>query len=523
MIYQVFVAEDETRVREGIRNNLDQSGRYQLCGEAADGEMALPAILELKPDILITDIRMPFMDGLALAGAVKRASPRTKILIISGHDEFAYAKQAISIGVDEYLLKPIRATTLLEALDKAADQLEQERTVLAARDPDRERQKELILRDAFLDEVLTGALSAAQVLERAEAFGISFPAKQYLAAEMELSYEQALPEAALSLRGVVDSLLQSREDVLWCLRGRDRIVVVTKGDGRENLDQGVYEVLLLLRDELSRLLGIGSVSGIGTVAERIGEISTSYLDAHTLLRRFPALPKGTIVNTDDLDHSSLFQLAVGEEPMGRKLLHATSQDIEGLLDQICGSQDDVGSLLYVYYRITDLVVTATRIVGESGKDAAEVFPGLSGASAILRKSDMEEIRSFAGDIIRRFIDFKEKAAGSLRYGQVIARAKNHIYENYHDSGISLNTVAAHIGFSPNHFSTIFSQNTGETFIGFLTRVRMEQARKLLLTTDCSTAEVAFRTGYNDSNYFRYLFKKHYGHSPRELRSLHEEV
>jgi two-component system response regulator YesN len=523
MIYQVFVAEDETRVREGIRNHLDQSGRYQLCGEAADGEIALPAILEIKPDILITDIKMPFMDGLALAGAVKRASPRTKILIISGHDEFAYAKQAISIGVDEYLLKPIRATTMLEALDKVACQLEEERTVLAAQDPDRERQKELILRDAFLDEVLTGALSVAQVLERAEQFGISIPAKQYLVAEMELNYQQALPEAALSLRSVVDCLLRDREDVLWCLRGRDRIVVVAKGEGKEKLEQTVYEVLMLLRDELSRLLGIASVSGIGTVADRMGEISTSYLDAYHLLRRFPALPKGTIVNTGDLDHGSLVQLAGGDEPMGRKLLHATAQDVESLVDQICGSQNDVGSLLYVYYRITDLVVTATRIVSESGKDAAEVFPALSQASAVLRKSDMEEIRAFTGDIIRRFIAFRDKSAGGLRYGQVIAQAKNHIYENFHDSGISLHTVATHIGFSPNHFSTIFSQNTGETFIGFLTRVRMEQAHKMLLTTDLSTSEIAFRTGYNDTNYFRYLFKKHYGYSPRELRSLHQDL
>jgi len=521
MIYQVFVAEDETRVREGIRNHLDQSGRYQLCGEAADGEIALPAILELKPDILITDIKMPFMDGLALAGAVKRASPRTKMVIISGHDEFDYARQAISIGVDEYLLKPIRATTLLEALDKVADQLEEERRVLAAQDPDQERQKELILRDAFLDEVLVGALSVPQVLERAEQFGLSFPARQYLVAEMELDYQQAKPEAALSVRNVVDRLLQNREDVLWCLRGGDRIVVVAKGEGKEKLEQTVYEVLMLLRDELSRLLGIGSVSGIGTIVDRIGEIPASYLEAYQLLRRLPALPRGAIVNVDDLDDSSLVQLAGTDEPMGRKLLHVTEQDVDSLVDQICGSKNDVGSLLYVYYRITDLVVTASRIVNEAGKDAAKVFPGLSGASAILRKSDVEELRAFAKDIILRFIAFRDKAAGGLHYGQVIAQAKNYIYENYHDSGISLNTVAAYIGFSPNHFSTVFSQHTGETFIGFLTRVRMEQAHKMLLTTDLSTSEIAFRTGYNDTNYFRYLFKKHYGYSPRELRNLHQ--
>ncbi|MEL7603932.1 MAG: AraC family transcriptional regulator, partial [Bacillota bacterium] len=107
----------------------------------------------------------------------------------------------------------------------------------------------------------------------------------------------------------------------------------------------------------------------------------------------------------------------------------------------------------------------------------------------------------------------------VKYGDVIARAKAYIYENYGDSLLSLNTVAAYTGFSPNHFSSIFSQNTGETFIGFLTRVRMEQAKKLLLETEMRSAEVAFQVGYNDVNYFRFLFKKHTGMSARDLRSI----
>ena len=105
---KVFLAEDETLIREGLRDNIpwEQYG-YRFVGEAADGEMALPLIRKTKPDVLITDIKMPFMDGLSLSRIVREELPRTKIIIISGYDDFEYAREAISIGVDQYLLKPV--------------------------------------------------------------------------------------------------------------------------------------------------------------------------------------------------------------------------------------------------------------------------------------------------------------------------------------------------------------------------------------------------------------------------------
>ena len=105
---KVFLAADETLIREGLRDNIpwEQYG-YRFVGEAADGEMALPLIRKTKPDVLITDIKMPFMDGLSLSRIVREELPRTKIIIISGYDDFEYAREAISIGVDQYLLKPV--------------------------------------------------------------------------------------------------------------------------------------------------------------------------------------------------------------------------------------------------------------------------------------------------------------------------------------------------------------------------------------------------------------------------------
>ena len=119
MLRKVFLVEDETVIREGLRDRIpwDQFG-YRFVGEAADGEMALPLIRKTKPDVLITDIKMPFMDGLSLSKIVSKEFPRMKIIIISGYDDFAYAVEMLRNGVREYILKPIEREKITEILKK---------------------------------------------------------------------------------------------------------------------------------------------------------------------------------------------------------------------------------------------------------------------------------------------------------------------------------------------------------------------------------------------------------------------
>ncbi|HEU4325588.1 MAG TPA: response regulator [Roseiflexaceae bacterium] len=127
MPYKIFIVEDEIVTREGLRDCIDwQAAGYEFCGEAPDGELALPLIHERRPDIVITDIKMPFMDGLQLSRHIRESLPDTKIIILSGHDEFRYAQEAIKVGVTEYLLKPISEQELLGALHSVADRIDQE-------------------------------------------------------------------------------------------------------------------------------------------------------------------------------------------------------------------------------------------------------------------------------------------------------------------------------------------------------------------------------------------------------------
>ena len=137
MLYKVFFVEDEIITREGIRDNVDwRASGFEFCGEASDGELALPLLRAAQPDVLITDIKMPFMDGLQLSKIVREHMPWVKIVILSGHDEFEYAQKAIGLGVTDYLLKPVTVQKLQTVLHKLNMQLDQERM-------EKERLKEL--------------------------------------------------------------------------------------------------------------------------------------------------------------------------------------------------------------------------------------------------------------------------------------------------------------------------------------------------------------------------------------------
>lgn len=181
-MFSVFLVEDEIIIREGIKNLIawDDYG-FSFAGEAADGEIAWPLIQKCKPDIVITDIKMPFMDGLTLSRLIRRELPDTTIIILSGHDDFSYAREAISIGVSEYLLKPLSRDQLVEVLCQIGEHKKREqeqRQYMARFSADMQNYLASSRRD-FLEALISGRHSASELLERAEGLGLNLAAEQY--------------------------------------------------------------------------------------------------------------------------------------------------------------------------------------------------------------------------------------------------------------------------------------------------------------------------------------------------------
>src|SRR6266508_5025256 len=198
MTYKVFLVEDEIVTREGIRDTVDWAAAgYQFCGEAPDGEIALPLIHERRPETVITDIKMPFMDGLQLCRILRETLPATKIIILSGHDEFKYAQEAIQIGVTEYLLKPIVPQELLAALRKVARQIDEERQTsahLQALQAQMANHRSMLRARCLLD-LVAGKSSSANFIEQSQSLEIDMLAPWYQVLVMRAVPRAGAPDA----------------------------------------------------------------------------------------------------------------------------------------------------------------------------------------------------------------------------------------------------------------------------------------------------------------------------------------
>lgn len=514
---RVFIADDEDIIRDGIRNCIEkENSRFLFVGEAPDGEMALPMIMELKPDILITDIRMPFMDGLELARVVRRAMPWMRIVFLSGHDEFEYAQQAVSLHADAYLLKPIDSTQLIATLEEVTARIEQEQQqYLNAAQRSRSEQEKDALREHFFNLLLSGGVSTAQAIEQGARWGVSLTARQYLVCMMRVPDDR---DARIQTQALVSHAFDGHSEVACFFRGSTRLMLLLQGDSEDAIRERAYEICQNLRHEIRQFLGWDTLTAIGLPVSRLSALPDSYRSAQkTMLRAAACAENGVFGSTDFVASPNPGFVFTQGGLLADKLRHAAPEDVPQIVDSYFGgtTAQDVQSVLYRYYLLMDLLVTASRLASEVQPDS--IAPPDDPQAVLERASTLEGAKSYAAEVLARLTALCYRHQ-NVRYSEEIGRAKAFIRAHYADSSLSLHMVAAEVGFSPNHFSTIFSQETGQTFVEYLTEVRLDAAKELLAHSDARMSDIAFDVGYQEPHYFSYLFKKHVGVSPREYRN-----
>ena len=378
--YRIMLVDDEEEVRSAILKKLDwESLGYSEVCDAENGEDALEKMEHFAPDVLLTDIRMPYMDGLELCERVRKTYPNIKLLIFSGFDEFEYAKQAIRLNVSEYILKPVNLQELSAILKKAAEGLDEE------------------------------------IREKAEQYGIDLlNARKWVVAAAELEKDQGDMELGLlSVQRFLEDSLKSyyRLDVFRSMD--DRLCILTAIDDR-NTQTDLISLLNEICRECGRILARTVTMGVGHSCTELEHADQAYQSALEALR----------------------------------------------------------------YKREQLTGTAIYI------------------------SDMQ-------------LENENASA------KAVAEAKKYISEHYHDPDLSVDEVCRQLHVSPNYFSTIFKRETGKTYIAYLTGLRMEKAVELLKNTQLKTYAIAERVGYQEQNYFSYVFKKTYGVSPSKYRNRQE--
>ena len=532
---RVFLAEDETIIRETLRDTMPwaQCG-YTFVGEAGDGEMALPLIQQTKPDVLITDIRMPFMDGLALSKLVLQEFPQMKVIILSGYDDFEYAQTAIGLGVERYLLKPITKSTLMTVLQEVREKIQGERAQqnYLAQFRQEAQDYEQYARRRFLERIVAGQLSVQEIYEQAEKLDLDLRAQVY-----DLALVSAVPESSNTETYSEQGARIRDEMVSYFLKHPEYILF------RWNLTS--YAVLLLGRQENMEAIVSRCVNKVRQLYQTFGPELSWYAAVGTPTRRLSALPgcfeevsrlwayrhilpeqhilSAETVKTftgtgSDHDLSGLDMSKVSPAMLTGVLQNASAQEIPSFVDEYIHSLEEaLESGPFCQYLMLSARFTATQFVEGLGVEQKEYLAGLSCLGMVGQQISVDDLKRYLSDILLQAIKLRDRVTGSQYRGQ-LKQAVRYIDEHYRSEDISLNRVAKEVNLSPNYLSAVFSQEMGTTFVEYLTAKRMEKARELLRHSDLRSGEIAAAVGYKDSHYFSFLFKKTQGCTPRDYRS-----
>lgn len=531
----VFLVEDESIIRETLRDTVpwSQCG-YTFVGEAGDGEMALPLIRKTKPDVLITDIRMPFMDGLSLSRLVLQEFPKMKIIIISGFDDFEYARQAISVGVERYLLKPITKNALLTVLQEVRDKIEGEQAQQSYLDQfHREGQEyEQYARRRFFERVVAGQLSVGQIYDQAEKLDIDLRAQCYTIAFFSLPPEQhgmtdSYSEPIALLRdGLLSDFMKYPEYILlrWNLT---TYAVLIRGDA-ERMPELIRRCTDTVRAQYETYAPEQDwYAAVGKPTQRLSQLPECYREVSRLWAYRYILPLQHILTSEtvsfltgtggDSGLNSLDVSKVNPAILTGVLQQAGLEEIPGFVDEYIRSvADALDSKPFCQYLMLSLRFTATEFLQSLEIRPEEFVSRLTCLDLVGHNVTTAELKRYMTEILTQTLQLRDRAAGS-QYRSLLKQAVDYIDEHYADEDLSLNRVAREINISANYLSAVFSQEKGITFTEYVTGKRMDRARELLRATDKRSGEIAAAVGYRDPHYFSFLFKKTQGCTPRDYR------
>jgi len=530
---KVFLVEDEVVVREGLRDTVpwERCG-YTFVGSATDGEMALPEIRRLNPDVLITDIRMPFMDGLALSRQVRREMPHIKIIIISGYNNFDYARQAIQIGVEQYLLKPITKASIMEALAemkiKIDKEQQQQNYYMQFR---REAQEyEQFTYHRFFEKLVSGHLSVQEIYEEADNLHININSQAYNI--VLYSFQSNDNKASEALDKVQDELTQFLlmcQNFLLFRWGFSTYAVLIK-DNTDMIGSSTQFCVDNICRRCENTCGeAGWYVSAGTPVERLSSVHTCFNGVSRKLS-YQYLCPGQHVLTDESvaylfpenEEQKLNSVDVSKtsiEVIQRFLKTGLREEVDDFASEYLDgfSTDALNSVLFSQYTALNFRFAAIAYVKELGIPVEELSDVLETLQSLNQLCGRRAVKGYICALLAKSVELRESASSNQHHA-LVKRAVENIEQHYTDGGISLGEVAKALNINASYLSSVFSQKVGKTFTEYLTQKRMDKARELLRQTDKQFSEISFEIGYKDPHYFSFLFKKIQGCTPRDYRA-----
>ena len=533
-MYTVIFADDEEELRTAIIKKIDWNAvGFEVIGEAGNGAEALELVEKLGPDLLLTDIKMPFVSGIELARQAREIRPYMQIAFLSGYESFAYAQQAIQYNIISYLLKPISAEELTEELRRIREELDKRFANLknGALDGDleeRERRMELaeFLLPVLMDQdeppqalnqekkLLMEQRAARLKLRKSSAGNVSY--RVLITVLFDGSGENMTASNHVNL---VDSILKKYVQY-GSVISKGKIISVISAAGR---DMGKYIHILVteILQSVERILGLRCRIGVSQDFTAVFMSGVAYSEAAAAMHYMPA-DSGGVQFISDIDSGGFQNFEYIEETVAEleQLIKTGSRGelerfLSNLFTRICREKALRSSRDLLVIQILATVYRSVSISLDKNVPM-EILSKFSFLEMDYTRESMEKVHAKVSALCfqaQEIISNHRKVSSEILSDQAIQL----IETGYSDETMTLVSLSEQLHISSNYLSATIKKTTGETFISLLTKKRMEKAREYILCTPMKIQEIAGRCGYSDQHYFSYCFKKYYGKSPNKLR------
>ncbi|HEX9062938.1 MAG TPA: response regulator [Clostridia bacterium] len=539
---KIMIVDDEFYFREALKISIpwEELG-FKICGEAKNGKDALEKVGILNPEIIIVDINMPIINGLEFVGNIRKMGIDSKIIILTGHNEFNYAKQAVRLGVNNYILKPVNEEELKNSLLEIKEVIGEEKDAKYEIDRLKQQVRESLpqLKDKFLNELIQGSLikKENEILNKMEYLKINISSDYFMVVTIELDYEEKYgwsdEDKQLWKSSVynISSEILSRQFVFdMCCDIDDRICIIIGKNELEN--KGDFNVLLghsleLIRDAVYKHLSVTVTIGVGSEKNELFDIAESYKESIVALKNKLTLGKNKVILYSSVAESSIKGNLFTVEHRSQLLTNmriADDKEVKDLIVQVFEKmrRDNVHyELLFVV--CIEMIAVCLEFIVEVGLSFKDIFHKnqLSIIDEIRSKRSIDEMENWIEEIYKYTLDTIKRNRSS-KASRLIEEVKKYIKDNYQNNELSIEEIAKNLFVNYAHLCFIFKRDTGTTINEYLTEFRIRKAKELFDSGNSLILNVAGRVGYADPNYFGKCFKKYYGLAPSKyLESIRQ--
>ncbi|MBN2874616.1 MAG: response regulator [Spirochaetales bacterium] len=525
--YKIILVDDEDEVRGRISSKISEESGFTVVGTAGNGYDALELIEKLSPQVVLTDIKMPYIDGIELAEIIRREYPTVRIGFITGYDEFDYARQAIKLNVRSYLTKPLTREDISSFLQQLKVELDEEYRDNYNREQIQKRYEQslpLIIENYLVSFLASGGAGRRDDIEQLRQCGVSLDDTRYLVAFAILERNPEhwgvieFEQLKLSVRARLGAALRLGEFDYYDFPFHEGIVFVIKEKGHD-FDRQVDVVLNRMVTTTEHFLSVQVDIGISDMHKDFRQLSSAYEEASKALSysRFSAVSRVSYFREAGERSSRLASLRESDAvSLEHALRYGTEDDVRELLDALkLEASRDFGHAANLNLYVVNLVSLLANHAASLGIDINELAE-TDVIELMGRIRNLEQlfawVQSIAGSIRKRSL--ASKLSNSKR---MLELAVNAIKREYADPDLTMDLVCDKLGISASYLGQLFKKYKESTFVKFLTGVRMEKAKELLTTTGDRIVEIALSCGYRDVYYFSHSFKKYTGVSPKKYR------